>query len=250
MHASSTVSVGVVMYKEHPAFEKPQDEDVRIWRYMDFTKFVSLLDRKALFFPRSDKLPDPFEGSYSKPIAEALKGKDQLRKLLSLPYKKLKKFIFINSWHMNEYESAAMWKLYLKSDEGVAIQSTFKRLVKSVDSHAEHDIFIGRVKYIDYETQWFPQNNIFYAFLHKRRSFVHENELRAIVLRFRKKLPTPEEGLDVGLYIDVDLEALIENVFVSPTSPRWFSDLVVSVVKRYELNKNVIQSSLAKGPVY
>ena len=54
------------MYKEHPAFEKPSDEDIKIWRYIDFTKFVSLLDKQALFFARADRLSDPFEGSYSK----------------------------------------------------------------------------------------------------------------------------------------------------------------------------------------
>ena len=52
------------MCEEHPAFSPPSDDAV-LWRYMDFTKFVSLLDRSALFFARADKLNDPFEGSVS-----------------------------------------------------------------------------------------------------------------------------------------------------------------------------------------
>ena len=32
---------------------------------MDFTKFVSLLDKSALFFARADRLDDPFEGAYT-----------------------------------------------------------------------------------------------------------------------------------------------------------------------------------------
>jgi hypothetical protein len=55
-----------LVYKEHQVFEKPTDENTRIWRYLDFTKFVSLLDRQALFFTRVDKLGDAFEGSSSK----------------------------------------------------------------------------------------------------------------------------------------------------------------------------------------
>ena len=52
------------MYKEHPALRVPSDADsMIIWRYMDFTKFVSLLDRKALFFVKAGKLGDPFEGA-------------------------------------------------------------------------------------------------------------------------------------------------------------------------------------------
>ena len=54
------------MYIEHYVFETPSDENVTIWRYLDFTKFVSLLDRQQLFFARVDTLDDPFEGSYPK----------------------------------------------------------------------------------------------------------------------------------------------------------------------------------------
>ena len=32
---------------------KPRNENVTIWRYMDFTKFASLLDKQALFFVRA-----------------------------------------------------------------------------------------------------------------------------------------------------------------------------------------------------
>ena len=52
------------MFAEHPDLNPPQDNAV-LWRYMDFTKFVSLLDRRALYFSRADKLGDPFEGSLS-----------------------------------------------------------------------------------------------------------------------------------------------------------------------------------------
>ena len=53
------------MYEEHPSFKSPPDDAV-LWRYMDFTKFVSLLDKRALFFVRADKLGDPFEGTITK----------------------------------------------------------------------------------------------------------------------------------------------------------------------------------------
>ena len=59
------------MYKEHPSFDSPPDNAV-LWRYIDFTKFVSLLDRKALFFVRADKLGDPFEGTLPDANVKAL----------------------------------------------------------------------------------------------------------------------------------------------------------------------------------
>ena len=51
------------MYKDHPAFEKPIDESVKIWRYMDFSKFVYMLKEKALFFASPNLFDDRFEGT-------------------------------------------------------------------------------------------------------------------------------------------------------------------------------------------
>jgi len=47
-------------------FSPPRNPSARIWRYMDFTKYVSLLDTGSLYFARSDKLEDPFEGSIAR----------------------------------------------------------------------------------------------------------------------------------------------------------------------------------------
>jgi len=51
------------MYEAHPVFVQPDDPNVKVWRYMDFTKLVSLLDSRTLYFTRPDKFDDPFEGS-------------------------------------------------------------------------------------------------------------------------------------------------------------------------------------------
>ena len=40
-------------------FHDPPPADAILWRYMDFTKFVALLEMKSLFFARADKLNDP-----------------------------------------------------------------------------------------------------------------------------------------------------------------------------------------------
>ncbi len=254
------------MYKEHPIFEKPKNENAKIWRYMDFTKFVSLLDKSALFFSRADRLGDPFEGSYPKANVklrpEIYKGKippNELRDLSQFN-KLFIKFTAINCWHLSEYESAAMWKLYLKSNEGIAIQSTFKGL-KDCFKHGEEDIFIGRVKYIDYEKAWLPEGNTLYPFVHKRKSFEHEQELRAIIQKFRHKnkgeytnimdeIDWSKPPFDDGIYVQVDLSVLIDKISLAPTSPKWLFELVKSVTKIYGLDKAILQSSLDDVPVY
>jgi hypothetical protein len=73
-----------VRYEEHEVFDPPEDLDATIWRYVDFTKLVSLLDTKSLFFARADQLGDPFEGSYSRGqrggTARALRREDSAGK--------------------------------------------------------------------------------------------------------------------------------------------------------------------------
>lgn len=38
------------MYEAHPVFVQPENENIKTWRYMDFTKLVSLMDSRRIFF--------------------------------------------------------------------------------------------------------------------------------------------------------------------------------------------------------
>jgi len=246
------------MYKEHPIFKKPKNGNAKIWRYIDFTKFVSLLDKSALFFTRADRLGDPFEGSYSR---ANIKMRPEVYKDMPLAaldnfskfYKIIIKYTAINCWHLSEYESAAMWNLYLKSNEGIAIQSTFNLLKTSLKDEI-HNVFIGKVKYIDFAKDWMPEGFTQYPFIHKRKSFEHERELRAIIQKFPDKknggLDWSKPLFDDGIYIQVDLGVLVDNIYLAPTSPKWLFELVKSITKKYKLDKEVFRSSLDDVPVY
>jgi hypothetical protein len=53
-----------------PLFYLPDDEDIPVSKYMDLTKFLSLICRKSIFFCRLDKLEDTYEGQYPKKTYE------------------------------------------------------------------------------------------------------------------------------------------------------------------------------------
>jgi len=242
------------MYKEHPVFEKPR-EKARIWRYMDFTKFVSLLENNALFFPRADTLGDHFEGSFSKaniPIRNEIYGgvEGVTPEDISEIYRLLPEFTAISCWHINWVESAAMWKIYLKSNEGIAVRSNFERLRNSLKDK-RNDIYIGKVKYIDYKKEAVPEGPLG-CFVRKRKSFKYEAELRAVIQRLPPKglSSRSKRPFNNGLYVPVDLDTLISRIYIAPTSPKWLFDLVESVTEKYGLNKDVFQSSLDDKPVY
>lgn len=251
------------MYEQHEVFECPENEDTKLWRYMDFTKFISLIDSESLFFSRVDQLNDPFEGSWTSKNVEMRKAHfqnfpseslqrhmDFMNKLSNLN-QNWPRYTAVNCWHENEFESAAMWSLYLKSNEGIAIQTTISRLKKSIVD--DHPIYIGRVKYIDYEMDYINPNNFLGAFTHKRKSFEHEKEVRALVF----KPPTSELNLDFsqetisfGLPIKVDLKMLIEKIYIAPNAPTWIVELVKSILKRLGHKFEVNQSQLTKAPIF
>lgn len=243
------------MFKKHPLVNEPRKLNAIIWRYMDFTKFVSLLDKEALFFARADKIGDPFEGSHSRANlslrAQVYKDDDDLTlEDVSRIYKLIREFTAVNCWHLNRFESTAMWKLYLKSNEGIAIRSTFERLRDSLKDE-KHDIFIGKVKYVNFEEERIPDDPL-QSFFYKRKSFKHEAELRAVIQELPEDRLSEEAERPFihGVYIPIDLDLLIRKICLAPTSPKWLHELVESVMKKYGLNKELCQSSLDEKPIY
>jgi hypothetical protein len=252
------------MYAPHPVFEQPSDEYVKVWKYMDFTKFVSMLDSSKLYFTRADKLNDPFEGSFPKinvaarqQVPEAIPPESReayIKAMTNMEWsnKQWPRFHAINCWHMNEHESAAMWKLYLKSDEGIAIQSTFMKLRESFIG--DEEVYLGVVKYIDYESEWVDSKNMFIPFVHKRKSFEHEREVRAVVLKWpiveNNTFCFDKDTIEHGLKIRVDMKKMVEHLYVAPSAPDWFFELVDAVIKRYGYEFQAIRSKLDEQPVF
>jgi hypothetical protein len=131
---------------------------MRIWRYLDLAKLVSLLTKKALYFAPPSELNDPFEGylprSHVKAheeiaaniVAQLKNDRDKLvahfpgrdRSLIDAAVADAEKKLHapellkdiatrfgVNCWHKNDHESAAMWQLH---GNCVAIESTGERL--------------------------------------------------------------------------------------------------------------------------
>lgn len=252
-------------YQEHPHFDVPNLQD-KIWRYMDFTKFVSLLDKGALYFAHPETFEDPYEGEYTRPTLEQI-NENALRVLPDVRFEgvdpdaiePLRREMYrktiemrqdnplINCWCINPGESAAMWKLYCKSDEGIAIESTFQKMIEGLNV-TELNVTICKVRYLNYENDVmpFPEQR----YLYKRVSFEHERELRVITYLPRNEPsqynPSPSSG---GNYVPIDVNALIEKIWIAPTAQPWFSELAYSTLKRFNLDHIPLgQSTLYRKP--
>jgi hypothetical protein len=261
------------MYADNPKMKKPENENAKIWRYMDLPKFVSLLDTKSLFFRRLDRLQsmDKFEGSLTEATLESM-NKESFRKFISSvqtdeqrnrgikndkKFRQLyRKMFVVNCWHMNDVESDAMWGLYAPREAGIAVRSTFKRLKDSLSDDNQHQESIGIIKYINYEKEVIEGINRFYPLMYKRLSFEHEKELRAWVVDKDRYFTNTDgetkldaEPFEKDLYVPVDLNVLIERIFVSPTSQNYFLESVKSVANKFGIDSDIVKrSSLACEP--
>ncbi len=241
--------------EEHPVFQSPGSDSVPLWRYMDFTKYVWMLEHRALYFSRVDRFDDPLEGSLSAAnlrLRPEIYG-DQIPahvfQQMGAFSRWSRQWTFLNCWHMNEYESAAMWRLYAKTNEAIAVQSTFGRLRQSLPPRT----YLGIVHYVDYDNYFIPEGNTMSAYVHKRRSFEHEQEVRALISDLpteEGKIMTGKTNPETGRVVPMVLEEFIERVFVAPTSPDWYYDLVTKVTKKYNLTLPVLRSELDRAPVY
>ena len=80
--------------------------DTRIWRYMDLPKFVSLLEKDAVFFSRADKRGDPYEGSLTTPTLAAYRNvPPEIRSNLLPAMVQWPSHILTSCWYAAETES-------------------------------------------------------------------------------------------------------------------------------------------------
>lgn len=227
------------MYLDNQNIKLPEDPDTIVWKYLDLSKFLDLLMSQKLFMSRSDKFEDQYEGTFSEPTFE------EIRKLsIDNPdflkfYKIHREKVAISSWHINEYESFAMWQIFTQNSEGLAIQSTIGRLQNALTPENNYKQYIGEVNYIDYKKEYIPFDDMFFPFLFKRKSFQYEREVRIL-----SDVSENNISLNDGLKINVNIDQLIEKIYIHPKSENWYKDLVINLVKQLGFDFTIEKSDL------
>ena len=244
------------MYEVHPAIPEPGDGLV-IRRYMDFPKFMSLLEGRALFFADPSSLGDPFEGALSSEVPKASlvhgdlrKGVKQVHELDTL--KALGGFgCGVSCWHASPDESSLMWRVYGGVPNSIAIQSVFGTAKQAFCG--PRSVYAGEVEYLDHSREPVRSNNIFHRVLRKREGFRDESELRFLCsvappgfARPGDPVPNTEESR----LVSVDLNVLIGKVVVSPHADPWFHSLVVNFAEMFGLREKVERSQLSGTPIF
>jgi len=253
------------MFKPHEDFGQI-DETALLWRYQDIARYLDLLLKQQLFFCRADRFEDPFEGKYTPEAKEEMikvqveeladdqaneedveKAKQQVEKLTEERTAK-RTYVTINSWHWNDVENYAMWKIYAKGTYGLAIQTTYERL-KQCFSKAKESIFVGKVDYDDCKP--ILSTDSLKPFLHKRKIYAYENEVRCCyVIPEENGFNWQAQDMRDGVFIDVDLDTLIERIYISPYSPKWITDIITGINEKFNIHKEIVHSTVFDSSEY
>ena len=225
------------MYINSSNITLPDDNDTIVWKYLDLSKFLDMLLSQQLFMSRSDKFEDQYEGTFSEPTFEEIKKIAANNPKFLDYYKSHREKVVISSWHINEYESFAMWQIFTQNTEGLAIQTTIGRLKEALLIEKKTEQYIGAVNYIDYKKEFIPFDDTFFPFLFKRKSFQYEREIRII-----SDVSNTNLKIDNGLKVDVNLNQLIEKIYIHPKSENWYKNLVIEFFSKlvfyFEIEKS------------
>jgi hypothetical protein len=259
-----------VTYKNRP--EMPPATEVR--RYLPLWPVVQLLRDRKLRLTLVDQLRqkyDPFEGSlpsvmiddrvplfsssYSmmmSPVAAHYPGMDVPRPHRQDPwaaatYRSLAKLLsaHVSCWTAWD-ESEGMWRLYCNDDgirgRGVAIQTTLEALEASV---APHKLIVSPITYRYYhDADRRPFNDELDVFMHKRKGFQHEREVRLLrydEAHYHSLLPDWQNGempkpmpanLPDYIFLDWRPEEVIQKITISPYADDAYEGVVREAIAR------------------
>jgi hypothetical protein len=251
------------------------DFDRWVWRYLTFSKFISLVTYRALWFSKLNILVDQYEGAMpartaAKMHAEHQKWKENFHPSLHSQFDQMnqrnvedgRELTVVNCWFLGDHEEARMWEDYAKDDEGVAIVSTVRMLAQSV--HCIEDFTqIGKVRYVDLADHTMSHHEASQAqeraFL-KSLAFQHEQEIRIATMSVKGPMCVGNDGVPLspeqyagakmnnfdnpGLFLKCDLKRLITSIVLAPGAPKSQEFLVKRIIHLSSLTCPIERSKL------
>jgi hypothetical protein len=230
----------------------PASEKVR--RYMSFARFLWLIQRKRLWLSRADHLGDPWEITLSggqlahvishHPI-DPLPSRGGRRETAIQRSERIirtwRRETFVSCWSASEHESHALWRIYCRSPEGVAIQTTLAKLRESVGGLP--------VERVTYQIPGISKRTPTVSDLvtKKRPMFAYEQEVRVFLATDRN-----DDTEILGYPLEWDPEKSVESIRVHPEADNSFMETVVTAVDHYApaLNGRVTWSAMNERPPF
>lgn len=257
------------------------DLDATIYRYLTFSKFISMLSYQALWFPKLNILRDKFEGGLPFPAEKNMRKEDakwkdkfntpefhaQIDNWSNKNVEDGRELVLVNCWFLGCEESPRIWEEYVGTNEGVAIKSTISKLMQYVNLIPDPNVSqIGKVEYIDFTkhmmNSYIASQAFERAFLKDNR-YCHEQEVRMVTMSFKYLGCVSMEGQpytveqcsgknmnnfeNSGLYIGINFEKLVDTVILASNAPIWFEKLIRRIFELSKFNIPIERSQLIKS---
>ena len=133
-----------------------------------------------------------------------------------------------------------MSKIHGRDTKALAIQTTVNDIKNNINTSNlyGHSLMLKNVIYknADEITEVLPYEE--YIFI-KRPHFSFEWEVRISLDTYSRYNPT--KRTPYGYYLPVFINGLIQQILIHPVSPDWFSDVVKSITKKYEVHAPVLR---------
>lgn len=262
--------------------KKPEPHETVI-RYTSLAQFVWIVTQRKLPLIRIDLFRDPYEGSAPQSLInlQAIVLGSGYRRVQTMgilqsgdpndqrPGEPLQTKTIGDRWtelsairrsrtystHASCWrwgtESEGMWRLYCGEKGGVALQTTFARLEKSVEAEP---IIAGKIQYADYGDSATVFNEDLDHVMYKREGFAFEQEVRLLKSDqdYYNNLcsGTVHEKLPPCLPIPWNVGATIDRILVSPYAEDWYLEAVRAAARlaHEDLDGRVEWSKLRKPP--
>lgn len=223
----------------------------KVWRYLSLSRFIWLLQRKQLWLSRVDLLEDPWECAITgeemsylaqrapiTPVGAVAEAVNQRLKRITEEWRRT---TYINCWCGREEESHALWRVFCGPKEGVAICSTWGKLMDLAQN-----MRLVEVDYTGYDRVRTP--NITKVSMRKRQMYDYEQEVRIIAQQ-----DTPNPNLikeESGFRLGFEPADFIDVIVVHPEADDSFNQVVVGIVDTYapELRNDVRWSVMREQP--
>ena len=250
-----------------PGVEEP-GRNTTLWRYMSLSKLLQMLQSRTIWFSRVDQLiqADPYEGSLpfgliadetGRPLERdaEIERKHQMapgsmarsRQLFRETFKSQRSKTFVSCWHSGSSDNDAMWRLYgAEKDGSVCVKSTMAALAPQIPKW----VSFGRVKYVSYDERWPDAANSYVPFFRKRTCFEHEREVRMLFNSSLDDIPANLPRENKGHAVPFDPELAFSTIFISPTAPPWFEDVVQSSIQQFRMKIDVEPAPMARKPAF
>ena len=140
----------------------------------------------------------------------------------------------------------ALWKLYGRSNESVAITTTIECLTFVAPSWGKFGrVDIKKVRYINHAGKL--PNGVYALddslFGLKHQAYAFEKEIRIVVTR---AVDNSLECQPKAIRIPVNMNDFLRSIVVAPESGDWFFDLVVDLASKYNVIAPIRRSSLTQ----